>query len=435
MEVIRVENLSKMYDLGQVGTGTLSKDLNRFWARVRGKEDPYARIGHVNDRTRKADKDESVWVLKDINFSVKQGEVVGIIGRNGAGKSTLLKIISRITTPTTGAIKIKGRVASLLEVGTGFHPEMTGRENVFMNGTLLGMTRREVQSKLDEIIDFAGVALYVDTPVKRYSSGMQVRLAFAVAAFLEPEILIVDEVLAVGDAEFQKKAIGRMQEVSKGDGRTVLFVSHVMQSVQTLCSRVVILDSGRTLFDGETSTGIEKYFIKKDAENVSGIWDLRSHPDKKQADRGIYRARFLRDGQPTTTFFTRDKFVVEIDFNDEVGIGDLVFGLVIKNKHGNPAIGISNLDLGKRLNRGTVHRGTVRFEINSLPIYGNDTYYIDLYFGDGGNNYDTLYEAISFHVKPIDIFGNGKLVSPTFTSIDPGFVTITLENTYAERET
>ncbi len=183
MEVIRVENLSKLYDLGAVGTGTLSKDLNRWWARARGKEDPYSRVGQINDRTKKAGKDDSVWAVKDINFSVDQGEVLGIIGRNGAGKSTLLKIISRITAPTTGAVKIKGRIASLLEVGTGFHPEMTGRENIFMNGTLMGMTRREIQSKLEEIVEFAGVALYIDTPVKRYSSGMQVRLGFAVAAF------------------------------------------------------------------------------------------------------------------------------------------------------------------------------------------------------------------------------------------------------------
>ena len=259
MEVIRVENISKLYDLGQVGTGTISKDLNRWWASVRGKEDPYARMGQTNDRTKKANKDDSVWALKDINFSINQGEVVGIIGRNGAGKSTLLKIISRITTPTTGEVKIKGRIASLLEVGTGFHPEMTGRENAFMNGTLLGMTRREVQSKLDQIIDFAGVELYIDTPVKRYSSGMQVRLAFAVAAFLEPEILIVDEVLAVGDAEFQKKAIGRMQEVSKGDGRTVLFVSHNMMSIKKLCNHCILLKNGLLERKGESSEIIDFY--------------------------------------------------------------------------------------------------------------------------------------------------------------------------------
>jgi lipopolysaccharide transport system ATP-binding protein len=220
--VIKVENLSKLYRLGEVGTGTLSHDLNRWFAKIRGKEDPFAKVGHINDRTQKAEKGEYVWALKDINFEVKQGEVLGIIGKNGAGKSTLLKILSRVTAPTAGEVKIKGRVSSLLEVGTGFHPELTGRENIYMNGTIHGMRRREVKAKLDEIVDFAGVAKYLDTPVKRYSSGMTVRLGFAVAAFLEPEILIVDEVLAVGDAEFQKKAIGKMEEVSKEGGRTVL---------------------------------------------------------------------------------------------------------------------------------------------------------------------------------------------------------------------
>lgn len=247
---------------------------------MRGKEDPYSKIGQVNDRTKKAGKDDSVWALKDINFSVNQGEVVGIIGRNGAGKSTLLKIISRITTPTTGAVKVKGRIASLLEVGTGFHPEMTGRENVFMNGTLLGMTSREVQSKLDQIIDFAGVEMYIDTPVKRYSSGMQVRLAFAVAAFLEPEILIVDEVLAVGDIEFQNKAVGRMQEVSKGDGRTVLFVSHNMTIISKLCGTGVLLDKGHVEMDGGIDSVIARYLESgKSKKSIFLIQPPNGNPD------------------------------------------------------------------------------------------------------------------------------------------------------------
>jgi lipopolysaccharide transport system ATP-binding protein len=224
------ENLSKQYRLGLVGTGTLSHDLNRWWHRIRGKEDPYLKVGEVNDRSSRGGSDY-VWALRDINFEVQQGEVLGIIGKNGAGKSTLLKIMSKVTGPTTGRIKAKGRIASLLEVGTGFHPELTGRENIYLNGTILGMTKKEVDRKLDEIVDFAGVARYLDTPAKRYSSGMMVRLGFAVAAHLEPEILIVDEVLAVGDAEFQKKAIGKMQEVSHEGGRTVLFVSHNMASV------------------------------------------------------------------------------------------------------------------------------------------------------------------------------------------------------------
>ena len=224
--VIDFNNVGKQYILGTIGTGTLSQDLNRWWANIRGKEDPYLKIGETNDRTQKGDS-RFVWALRDINFKVEQGDVVGIVGKNGAGKSTLLKILSRVTSPTTGDIKIKGRIASLLEVGTGFHPEMTGRENIFMNGSIMGMTKAEIRSKFDEIVDFAGITKYVDTPVKRYSSGMMVRLGFAIAAHLEPEILVVDEVLAVGDAEFQKKAIGKMQDVSKGQGRTVLFVSQV----------------------------------------------------------------------------------------------------------------------------------------------------------------------------------------------------------------
>lgn len=238
---IKIENLSKQYRLGVVGTGTLSHDLNRWWAKVRGKEDPFLKVGEVNDRATKGDS-EFVWALQDINFEVKQGEVLGIIGKNGAGKSTLLKILSKVTGPTTGSIKARGRIASLLEVGTGFHPELTGRENIYLNGTILGMTKREVAQKLDEIVDFAGVARYLDTPVKRYSSGMMVRLGFAVAAHLEPEILVVDEVLAVGDAEFQKKAIGKMQDISKGEGRTILFVSHNMGSVKSLCDHGMVLD-------------------------------------------------------------------------------------------------------------------------------------------------------------------------------------------------
>lgn len=228
--VIRVENLSKQYRLGMVGAGTLREDLIGLWYKIRGKEDPYLSLGETNDRS-KAGNSDYVWALRDVNFEVKQGEVLGIIGKNGAGKSTLLKLLSRVTAPTTGSIKAKGRIASLLEVGTGFHPELTGKENIYLNGAIMGMRRSEISRKLDEIIDFAGVERYVDTPVKRYSSGMYVRLAFAVAAHLEPEILIVDEVLAVGDAEFQKKAIGKMQDVSSGQGRTVLFVSHNMKAV------------------------------------------------------------------------------------------------------------------------------------------------------------------------------------------------------------
>jgi lipopolysaccharide transport system ATP-binding protein len=258
LNVIQVENISKLYRLGQVGTGSIFHDVNRWWHGVRGKEDPYMRVGQENDRTKKGDGDY-VWALKDINFEVAQGEVLGIIGRNGAGKSTLLKILSRTTAPTTGSIKVKGRIASLLEVGTGFHPELSGRDNIFMNGTLLGMTRAEIKSKFDEIVEFAGVARYLDTPVKRYSSGMYVRLAFAVAAHLESEILIVDEVLAVGDAEFQKKCLGKMKDVSEKQGRTVLFVSHNMQAIANLSTKLITMHNGVTRDFPNPIEGIEEF--------------------------------------------------------------------------------------------------------------------------------------------------------------------------------
>ena len=248
-----------MYRLGRVGTGTLSHDLNRFWqTKILRREDPYLKIGQTNDRTTKGDSDY-VWALRDINFKVEEGEVLGIIGKNGAGKSTLLKLLSNITTPTTGEITAYGRIASLLEVGTGFHPEMTGRENIYMNGSIMGMTRGEINRKLDEIVDFAGVERYLDTPVKRYSSGMTVRLGFAVAAFLEPEILVVDEVLTVGDAEFQKKALGKMNDVAKGGGRTVLFVSHNMAAVRSLCTRGIVLQNGTQIFDGSADEAVAVY--------------------------------------------------------------------------------------------------------------------------------------------------------------------------------
>ncbi len=292
--VIKAENIGKLYKLGEIGTGTLSHDLNRWWARVRGKEDPFAKIGQTNDRTQKGSSDY-VWALKDINFEVKQGEVLGIIGRNGAGKSTLLKILSKVTTPSTGRIKVKGRIASLLEVGTGFHPELTGRENIFLNGAILGMTKAEIRSKFDEIVDFAGVERYIDTPVKRYSSGMYVRLAFAVAAFLEPEILIVDEVLAVGDAEFQKKCLGRMKDVSKNFGRTVLFVSHNMGSVLQLCNHCMILNKGTIDDSGKPEKIVELYHMSG-AESFVGTQD-------SEKDIFIKSVELINEaGHPANTF-------------------------------------------------------------------------------------------------------------------------------------
>ena len=290
---IEFNHVGKQYRLGLVSTGTLSHDINRWWrTSILGQEDPYLKIGDVNDRASKANSDY-VWALRDIDFKVEEGDVVGIIGKNGAGKSTLLKLLSKVTAPTIGTIRARGRIASLLEVGTGFHGEMTGRENIYMNGAILGMTKQEIAAKLDAIIDFSGCEKYIDTPVKRYSSGMTVRLGFAVAAFLDPEILVVDEVLAVGDAEFQKKAIGKMKDVSQGQGRTVLFVSHNMWSIRQLCTRGVVLDKGQVAYDGNVNDAIgfnmdtevvlfysERFFGTADAISFNGkvlrIHDLKT---------------------------------------------------------------------------------------------------------------------------------------------------------------
>ena len=284
--VISIENLSKSYQLGVIGTGTFYGDLNRWWARRRGKPDPYLKVGETDYGNHVG---ETIWALKDINFAVRQGESVGIIGRNGAGKSTLLKILSQVTAPTSGVVKVKGRIASLLEVGTGFHPELTGRENIFLNGAIMGMDRHEISRKLDEIVNFSGVEQFIDTPVKRYSSGMYVRLAFAVAAHLEPEILIVDEVLAVGDAEFQKKCLGKMGDVVK-QGRTVLFVSHNMVAVQQLCQVGMILKKGGTDYYGDVANAIRKY--SQDSQTTTITTDLSKREDRQ----GLGWLHFTRVG-------------------------------------------------------------------------------------------------------------------------------------------
>ena len=280
---IEFNNISKLYRLGLVSSGTISNDLKRWWQMsVLGKEDPFLKVGSVNDRSKAADS-EYVWALKDIDFKVEQGDVVGIIGKNGAGKSTLLKLLSRVTGPTTGTIKARGRIGSLLEVGTGFHPELTGRENIFMNGAILGMNKQEIARKLDEIIDFSGCERYIDTPVKRYSSGMKVRLGFAVAAHLDPEILVVDEVLAVGDAEFQKKAIGKMQDVSRGEGRTVLFVSHNMDSMLNLCKKGVLLENGRVVYQNDIRSTVAEYL-------GGGKTEFSFSQTEQEASSGLYIA-------------------------------------------------------------------------------------------------------------------------------------------------
>lgn len=298
MEILRVENISKQYRLGQIGTGSIMHDLNRWIQRLRGKEDPYLKLGDVNDRTQAAQSDY-VWSLRDVSFSLNQGDILGIIGKNGAGKSTLLKVISQVTTPTTGSIKAKGRIASLLEVGTGFHPDLTGRENVFLNGAILGMTKAEIRRKFDEIVAFSGVERYIDTPVKRYSSGMYVRLAFAVAAHLESEILIVDEVLAVGDSEFQKKCLGKMKDVSTS-GRTVLFVSHNMGAVKNLCNTSIILDKGRLIKDGPTNLVVNEYLNESFMELGQISWNEASGDAPGTDSFKLTRLELINNGNVTS---------------------------------------------------------------------------------------------------------------------------------------
>ena len=387
--VIKVENLSKQYRLGNVGLGTLSHDLNRWWYNVRGKEDPYLKIGEENDRSTKG-LSEYVWALRDINFEVKQGEVLGIIGRNGAGKSTLLKILSRTTTPTTGSVKIKGRIASLLEVGTGFHPELTGRENIFLNGTILGMHKKEIQQKFDEIVDFSGVGRYIDTPVKRYSSGMYVRLAFGVAAHLEPEILIVDEVLAVGDAEFQKKALGKMKEVSTKEGRTVLFVSHNMSAVHNLCNNGIILKNGLLLEKGNIDKIIEAYInsTRKNDLEYTRRWG------NKKAEFIDYKLCDETGNERSEFFMGDDLFLIfSVKFNE--ALKNLEIGANIKNNLGELITHISSYD--NRMLIGGEIAQIKNFKVRLLDIlFSPSSYYLDIAILSGNIHLDMIEDCLSF---------------------------------------
>ena len=395
--ILKAENVSKQYRLGLVGLGTLGHDLNRFWHKIRGKEDPYLQIGSVNDRSAKASS-EYVWALQDINFEVKKGEVLGIIGRNGAGKSTLLKLLSRVTAPSTGSIKTRGRIASLLEVGTGMHPELTGRENIFLNGAILGMTKAEIERKIDEIISFSGCEMYIDTPVKRYSSGMRVRLGFAVAAFLEPEILVVDEVLAVGDAEFQKKAIGKMQDISQGGGRTVLFVSHNMTSIRSLCSRTIVLENGGVVFDGDTNTGVEKY-LESNKEDSSDIIKKSNF---------IERISYHKENKEIQNISIGDSFQIKIAFKDFKSISKIDYCF----------IGFVDTNSRRVLSLGTHHdihfngeiepNDTLTCELKDLPL-NHGTYKMLLAIGTNmpRQNIEVLENVKDLKIVNDDFFGNG----------------------------
>lgn len=370
--VIKVENISKQYRLGEIGTGTISHDLNRWFAKVRGKEDPYLKIGDTNDRTQKGNSDY-VWALKDINFEVKEGEVLGIIGRNGAGKSTLLKILSKTTTPTTGSIKVKGRIASLLEVGTGFHPELSGRDNIFLNGAILGMSKQEIKSKFDEIVDFSGVERYLDTPVKRYSSGMYVRLAFAVAAHLEPDILIVDEVLAVGDAEFQKKCLGKMKDVSVNDGRTVLFVSHNMSAVKSLCSQGILLENGNITAIGTADEMVSKYSL-----GTGNLLNFKKLNTSSEDGNFFLKEIGVKAGNKDYSEPIIENESIEIIIEYENNFNDeriLCFTIAIKSDEGEFILTASSLKQENILKRG---KHFVKMNIPPNYFHHGRTFYFDV---------------------------------------------------------
>ena len=406
---IEFNNISKQYRLGLVSTRTLSHDLNRWWqTSVLHKEDPYLKIGSVNDRSSKADS-EYVWALKDIDFKVEQGDVVGIIGRNGAGKSTLLKLLSRVTGPTTGTIKARGRIGSLLEVGTGFHSEMTGRENIYMNGAILGMTKHEITRKLDEIVDFSGCERYIDTPVKRYSSGMMVRLGFAVAAHLDPEILVVDEVLAVGDAEFQKKAIGKMQDVSQGGGRTVLVVSHNMTSIRNLCHKGIVLENGRVSFSGNVNDAIDKYMLSN-SEVLDGK-PLGEYPRRKDSNGQI---RFV------SIAFLNKRGMSIIPHSGEFVRIQLGIDVMQDMKRCELSIDIFSqfdsllMNLPSYVMNGDVElkkgRCFVSCDIERLPLTGG-TYKLSLWAANENGCADFLEMSIPMNVLDDDFFKTGRMIT------------------------
>ena len=411
---IQVENLSKAYQLGDFSTGALTRDIERWWALMRGKEDPFLRVGEVNDRSVKGTSD-IVWSLKDINFEIREGDAVGVIGRNGAGKSTLLKLLSRVTSPTTGNIKVKGRIASLLEVGTGFHPELTGGENIYLNGAIMGMNKREIKRKFDEIVDFAGVERYIDTPVKRYSSGMYVRLAFAVAAYLDAEILVVDEVLAVGDAEFQKKCLGKMNDVSKGQGRTVLFVSHNMDSVRELTNNAILLAHGQMMMFSDTTQVIEKYIHS--GSDYSG--KLVYGPDDFEIYRFDHLFREIRFQKislintSTTIYEYGSPIDFEIEFEENTGRSykNLVLAFRIMSLDDKAiATGFSK----PCININSNGKSIVKFRINEL-LMAPGKYCFGFWIGEGDyTNYGRDFDAIgkSCFIEVIPKTGAG--ISPVW---------------------
>lgn len=405
---IEFDHVGKQYRLGLVSTKTLSHDLDRWWQTVvLKKEDPYLKIGETNDRTT-AGSSEYVWALRDIDFKVEQGDVVGIIGKNGAGKSTLLKLLSKVTGPTVGAIRARGRIGSLLEVGTGFHPEMTGRENIFMNGAIMGMTKAEVARKLDEIIDFSGCERYIDTPVKRYSSGMTVRLGFAVAAHLDPEILVVDEVLAVGDAEFQKKAIGKMQEVSQGEGRTVLFVSHNMASIRNLCNNGVLLENGRVRYMGKIEDVLNEYLINRDFKNLDNM--MSRFENKPLPGAYIENVRFKSaNGNTTDSAMAGEPLDIEVTFHNDLR-KDAQINIGIYDSLGEKRLHLSTEYVGPAASLKDKRDGTVVFHFDKCPLPGGE-YVLNFTFWVQGERVDWIQNMVTLSVSDGDFYHCGKIPS------------------------
>lgn len=412
--ILKAENISKQYRLGLVGSGTLRDDFKRAWARARGKEDPFLKVGAVNDRSTQSN-DDYVWALRDINFEVKQGEVLGIIGKNGAGKSTLLKILSRVTAPTTGFIKSRGRIASLLEVGTGFHPELTGRENIYLNGAILGMTRSEIKSKLDEIVHFSGCERYIDTPTKRYSSGMTVRLAFAVAAHLEPEILVVDEVLAVGDAEFQKKAIGKMQDISQGEGRTVLFVSHNMASVQNLCSRAILLENGEVIKDGNVREVVDEYLFVSTPLESSNSKKIINNNEREGTGEVTIAHVDLRVNQEMSIPTTGKplELIFHLNNPNKISIEDIELDFRIDDQMGQRLLWFSTSVYPDKLNQTA---SVIIFNLEKLPLNAG-RYIVTTHLTVKKVVSDWVKQAFSFVVKEGFYYTSLKAVSQSQSKV------------------
>jgi lipopolysaccharide transport system ATP-binding protein len=411
-KAIKIENLSKAYQLGEFSTGTLSRDIERWWALLRGKEDPFLKIGESNDRTTTG-TGNVVWSLKDINFEVEQGTAVGIVGRNGAGKSTLLKVLSRVTSPTTGSVKLKGRIASLLEVGTGFHPELTGRENIFLNGSILGMRKHEIKKKFDEIVDFAGVERYIDTPVKRYSSGMYVRLAFGVAAHLESEILIVDEVLAVGDSEFQKKCLGKMRDVSSNDGRTVLFVSHNMAAIKQLCTHGILLKNGQMQMDGNVLNVIEEYLNSGITSSRETVWTDENAPGNEKI-RIKKIVAYAKGRTPSDPVMSNEDICVELEFENKMDEVDLDVTWDIFDAEAAHVCHVGTLvGNGEKVGKGLYK---VQFHINK-NLLNNTRYYFNVTFG-----VDQRYVAFKYdNILNIDVEDGLKRQGASFHKY-PGII-------------